>query len=90
MKVCVILFISKVIDWWQNFQKMVQCLKTDLIFNHKIMTLPDPVLIFLTIVDKVVVDIYARFQLSIKHICKDIHSSIEKYEESQSAILFLL
>ena len=28
---------------------------------HKIMTLPDPVLIFLTIVDKVVVDIYARF-----------------------------
>ena len=39
---------------------------------------------------KVVVDIYARFGLSIKHICKDIHSSIEKYEESQSAILFLL
>ena len=49
---------------------------------HKIMTL----------VDKVVVDhdIYARCQLSIKPICKDIHSSIEKYEESQSAILFLL
>ena len=54
------------------------------------MTLPDQVLIFLTLVDKVVVDIYTRFQLSIKLICKDIHSSIEKYEESQSAILFLL
>ena len=54
------------------------------------MTLPDQVLIFLTLVDKVVVDIYARYQLSIKLICKDIHSSIEKYEESQSAILFLL
>ena len=49
-------------------------------FYHKLMTL----------VDKVVVDIYARFQLSIKHICKDIHSSIQKYEESQLAILFLL
>ena len=49
---------------------------------HKIMTL----------VDKVVVDhdIYSRCQLSIKPICRDIHSSIEKYEESQSAILFLL
>ena len=57
---------------------------------HKIMTLPDQVLIFLTLVDKVAVDIYARFQLSIKPICKDIHSSIEKYEESQLAILFLL
>ena len=54
------------------------------------MTLPDQTLIFLTLVDKVVVDIYARFQLSIKLICKDIHSSIQKYEESQLAILFLL
>ena len=54
------------------------------------MVLPDLALIFLPLVDKVVVDIYARFKLSIKHICKDIHSSIEKYEESQSAILFLL
>ena len=52
-------------------------------FYHEIMTLPDQVLIFLTLVDKVVVDIYARSQLSIKPICKDIHSSIEKYEESQ-------
>ena len=59
-------------------------------FYHIIMKLPDQVLIFLTLVDKVVVDIYARFQLSIKLICKDIHSSKEKYEESQSAILFLL
>ena len=58
-------------------------------FYHKIMTLPDQVLIFLTLVDKVFVDIYARFQLSIKLICKEIHSSIEKYDESQSAILFL-
>ena len=57
---------------------------------HKIMTLPDQVLIYLTLVDKVVVDIYARFQFSIKHICKDIHSSIQIYEESRSAILFLL
>ena len=57
---------------------------------HKIMTLTDQVLILLTLVDKVVVDIYARFQLSIKHICKDIHSSIQIYEESQLAILFLL
>ena len=57
---------------------------------HKIMTLPDQVLIFLKLVDKVVVDVYARFQLSIKHICKDIHSSIQIYEESRSAILFLL
>ena len=57
---------------------------------HKIITLPDQVLIFLTLVDKVVVDIYARFQLSRKLICKDIHSSIEKYKESQSTILFLL
>ena len=57
---------------------------------HKIMTLTDQVLIFLTLVDKVVVDIYARFQLFIKHICKDIHSSIQKYEESRLAILFLL
>ena len=65
-------------------------LKNIYIFYHKIMTLPDQVLIFLTLVDKVVVDIYARFQLSIKPICKDIHSSIEKYEESQLAILFLL
>ena len=48
-------------------------------FNHKIMTLPDPVLIFLTIVDKVVVEIYARFQVSMKHICEDIHISLEKY-----------
>ena len=57
---------------------------------HKIKTLTDQALIFLTLVDKVVVDIYARFQLSIKHICKDIHSSIQIYEESRSAILFLL
>ena len=57
---------------------------------HKIMTLPDQVLSFLTLVDKVVVDIYARFKLSIKPICKDIHSCIQIYEESQSAILFLL
>ena len=57
---------------------------------HKIMTLADQVLIFLTLVNKVVVDTYARFQLSIKLIYKDIHSSIEKYKESQSAILFLL
>ena len=55
------------------------------------MTLTDQALIFLTLVDKVVVvDIYARFQLSIKHICKDIHSSIQIYEESWSAILFWL
>ena len=59
-------------------------------FYHKIMTLPDQVLIFLTLVDKVVVDICARFKLSIKHIYKDIHSSIEKYKESQLAVLFLL
>ena len=58
-------------------------------FYHKIMTLPDLVLIFLRLVDKVVVDIYARFQLSIKPICKDIHSCIQIYEKSQSAILFL-
>ena len=51
-------------------------------FNHKIMTLPDQVLIFLTLVDKIVVDIYTKSQLSIKLICKDIHSSIEKYEVS--------
>ena len=31
------------------------------------MMLPDLALIFLSPVDKVVVDIYARFQLSIKH-----------------------
>ena len=55
-----------------------------------VMMLPDLALILLALVDKVVVDIYARFPLSNKHICKDIHSSIEKYEESQSAILFLL
>ena len=59
-------------------------------FYHKIMTLPDQVLIFPTLVDKVVVDKYAIFQLSFKPICKDIHSSIQIYEESQSAILFLL
>ena len=57
---------------------------------HKIMTLPNQVLIFLSLVDKVVVDIYARFEVSIKHICKDIHSPIQIYEESRSAILFLL
>ena len=57
-------------------------LKNVSIFYHKIMTLPDQVLIFLTLVDKVVVDTYARCQISIKLICKDIHSSIEKYEES--------
>ena len=62
------------------------------VFNlyHNLMIFPDQVHIFLTLVDKVVVDIYARFQLSIKLICKDIHSSIQKYEESQLAILFLL
>ena len=59
-------------------------------FYHKIMRLPDKVLIFLTLVDKVVVDTYARFHLSIKPICKDMHSSIQKSEESQLAILFLL
>ena len=59
-------------------------------FYHQIMTLPDQVLIFLTLVGKVVVDIYARFQFSIKLMRKDIHSSIEKCEESQIAILFLL
>ena len=52
-------------------------------FYHKIITLPDQVLIFLTLGEKVVVDIYARFQLSIKPFCKDIHSSIEKYKESE-------
>ena len=57
---------------------------------HKLMTLTDQALIFLTLVDKVVVDIYARCQLSITHICKDIHSSIQKYEECWSAILFWL
>ena len=65
-------------------------LKNVSIFYHKILTLADQVLIFLTLVNKVVVGIYARLQLSIKPICKDIHSSIEKYEESQSAILFWL
>ena len=65
-------------------------LKTYLVFDHKIMTLPDQVLIFLTLVNKVFVDIYTRFKLSIKPICKNIHSYKEKYEESQSAILFLL
>ena len=59
-------------------------------FYHSLMTLPDQVLSFLTLVDKVVVDTHARSQLSIKLICKDIHSSIQKYEESQLAILFLL
>ena len=59
-------------------------------FYHNIRTFPDQVLSFLTLVDKVVVDIYARFQLSIKPICKDIHSFIEKYKESQSIILFML
>ena len=59
-------------------------------FYHKLMTLTDQALIFLTLVDKVIVDIYARCQLSIKHICKDIHSSIQKYEESWSAILLWL
>ena len=52
--------------------------------------LPDLALIFLAILYKVVADIYAIFQLSIANIFKDIHSSIEKYEESQSAILILL
>ena len=65
-------------------------LKNVSIFYHKIMILPDQVLIFLTLVNKVVVDTYARFQLSIKLICKDIHSSIKTYEKSQSTILFLL
>ena len=59
-------------------------------FGHKIVTLPDQLLIFPTLVGKVAVDIYARFQLSVKPICKDIYSSKEKYEESQSAILSLL
>ena len=45
------------------------------------MMLTDLALIFLPLVDKVVVDIYARFQLSIKHICKDIHSSIENLSQ---------
>ena len=54
-------------------------LKNGFNLNYKIMTLPDPVLIFLTIFDKVVVDIYASFQLSIKHICKDFHIFLEKY-----------
>ena len=44
-----------------------------------VMRLPHLVLIFLALVDKVVVDIYARFQLSIKHICEDFHISLEKY-----------
>ena len=65
-------------------------LKNVFIFYHKITTLPDQVLIFLTLVNKVGVDIYAGFQLSIQLICKDIHSSIEKYKESKSTILFLL
>ena len=50
--------------------------------NIYVMILPDLALIFLALVDKVVVDIYARFH-QISTIC------IEKYEESQSAILFL-
>ena len=56
-------------------------LKNGFNLNHKIMTLLDPVLIFMTIGYKVVVvvDIYARFQLSMKHICKDFHISLEKY-----------
>ena len=57
-------------------------LKNVSIFDHKIMTLPDQVLIFLTLVNEFVVDTYARFQPYIKLICKDIHSSIEKYKES--------
>ena len=44
-------------------------------FYHKLMTLPDQVLIFLSLV----VDIYARFEVSIKNICKDIHSPIQIY-----------
>ena len=47
-------------------------LKNVSIFYHKIIA--DQVLIFLTLVNKVVVDIYARLQLSIKPIGKDIHS----------------
>ena len=54
-------------------------LKNGFNFTHKIMTLPDLVLIFLTIVDKVVVDIYARFQLSMKHIWEGFHVSLDKY-----------
>ena len=54
--------------------------------SNLIMILPVQVLIFLTLLNKVVVDIYARFQLSIKPVCKDFHGSQEKYEESQSAI----
>ena len=46
---------------------------------YKIMTLTDQVLIFLTLVDKVVVNIDARFEVSIKNICKDIHSPIQIY-----------
>ena len=65
-------------------------LKNESNLYHKIMTLPDQVLIFLTLVDKDVVDIYARFEVSIQHICKDIHSPLQIYEESRSAILFLL
>ena len=54
-------------------------LKNGFNLNHKIMTLVDPVLIFMTIGDKVVVDKYARFQLSMKHICKDFHISLFLY-----------
>ena len=54
-------------------------LKNRFNFNHKIMTLQDPVLIFLILVDKVVVDIYARFKISMTHICEDFHISLEKY-----------
>ena len=61
-------------------------LKNGFNFNHKIMTLSDPVLIFLTIVDKVIVDMYARFQISMKHIAK-IFTFLGI---SQSAILFSL
>ena len=54
-------------------------------FNHKIMTLPDPVLIFLTIVNKVVVDIsYARFQLSMKHIFAKIFTFLWRNIENLS------
>ena len=79
---------AKVCVWPQCI--LTSPLKNRFKSNHKIMTLPDPVLIFLTIVDKVIVDKYARFQLSMKHICKDFYISLEKYGKSQSAILSLL
>ena len=65
-------------------------LKNGYNLNDKIMTLPDQMLIFIARVGKVVVDMYTRFQLSIKPISKDIHSSIGKYEESVSHRVFAI